>query len=800
MQKEIQFIVAMLAVAFTALTGCAQQSTESSGVALTLAQNGRTDYVIALAVDAIPAERTAAQELQKYLRQVTSAEFPVKSETEVAQNAPQILVGNGTRAKKLLALDTAMTTDLGSDGIVIKTIGDKSLVLSGDRPRGSLYAVYEFLEKSVGVRWWTPTENFVPRKIELKIPAQNVVYTPPFRYREHYATSVQTDPVFATVMRENGHFQTQSADWGGHYSILGFVHTFSRLLPVEKYFKEHPEWYSDPDNGFKPATAASKMPAPQNTQLCFAAPGVLEELSKNALAWIDENPDAGYISISQNDSVGSACRDEAALELIEKEGSAAAPLLQFVNQVAANIHEKYPDFKVETLAYYETESPPKTIRPAKNVVIRMAPIGADYGHPINSDANANTRDNLLAWSKITPDIFVWNYVTNFGRTMFPHPNWNGLDDDLRFFAAHNVQGVFQQGDAYTNGTGDFVQLRDWLTGKLMWNPELDQDALTEEFLRGYYGDAAPHLKGYLAIVQRSFDARKTRLSTFNTDFSFMDLDTTNAAVALFDAAARAVQGDEKLSSRVRRARLPLDLVTLQNYRTLQRVAARENREFLGPKDPSAAMQDFIATAKKFGAANWGEAVSLASVLPRLEGMFPPGAPPAPLPVWAQQFPASDVIDMQQDQFILYSVGELSGVADDVAASDGKAATIIGDTVEWAIQAPLSLLMGEDETKWHIYALVRSDVTAGVAVGAGAGAGAGAAETGTAFRVGSYDLTAKKESELAAVPVKTVASEKYQRVDLGAHKLNSGMYLWFAPNKNPAVSKIFVDRIVLVREP
>jgi hypothetical protein len=777
------------ALIFTFSSGMAAPKVAATAKAapLVLAQNGKTSYVIALASDAIPAEKTAANQLRKYLQQITSADFSIKSEAEVAENASQILVGAGTRAGKLLASRAGSTPGVGSDGIIIKSVGDNILILSGDRPRGSLYAVFQFLEDAVGVRWWTPTENFVPRQSDLKIPAQNVVYTPPFRYREHFASSMRADPIFATILRENGHFQTQSEEWGGHYSILGFVHTFSKLLPVEKYFKDHPEWYSDPDNGFKPATSASQMPAPQKTQLCFSAPGVLEELSKNALAWIEKNSEAGYISISQNDSRDSMCRDEAALKLTEEEGSASAPLLQFVNQVAANIHEKYPDFKVETLAYFETEAPPKTIRPAKNVVVRMAPIGTDYGHPINSEQNAKARDNLLAWSKIAPDIFVWNYVTNFGRTMFPHPNWNGLDDDLRFFVAHNVQGVFEQGDAYTNGTGDFVQLRDWLVGKLMWNPDLDQEKLTDEFLRGYYGAAAPHLKAYLATIQKSFDARNKRLSISNNDFSFMDLDTTNDAIQAFDAAAKAVQSDEVLSSRVRRARLPLDIVTLQNYRTLQRVAARENKTFLGPKDPSAAMQDYITTAKKFGASLWGEGVTFDSVLPQLEGMYPPGAPPAPLPEWAQKLPAADVIDLQQDQFRLYRVGELSGVADDPESSDGKVVTVIGDTIEWAIQAPLSLLTGEDNTKWRIFVLARADTTEG------------ATKTGTGFRAGLYDPNTKKSTDTAAVPLEKVAGGKYQSVDLGAHELNSGMFVWFAPTKNPAVSRIFVDRIILIRE-
>src|SRR5690606_12652108 len=158
-----------------------------------------------------------AEQLQKYLQQVTGAAFPIQPETAVAANAPQILIGAGERARVLLPAQDWST--LGSDGIVIKTVGN-NLVLAGGRPRGTLYAVFQFLEDEVGCRWWTPTEHTIPTRSTLDVRPQNVTYVPPFSYREHYTSSVRQDPVFATTMRENGHHQTQTGEWGGHYDML----------------------------------------------------------------------------------------------------------------------------------------------------------------------------------------------------------------------------------------------------------------------------------------------------------------------------------------------------------------------------------------------------------------------------------------------------------------------------------------------------------------------------------------------------------------------------------------------------
>lgn len=765
----------ILCLALFAMQGCG-----SSAFALNLATNGKTPYVIALADDAIPAEKTAAEQLQKYLLQITGAQFPIQSESAVNADVPQILVGAGARVKVLLPQQD--WNSLGHDGIIIKTAGE-NLILAGGRPRGTLYAVFQFLEDCAGCRWWTPTENYIPRKSTFDVPKQNIVYVPPFNYREHFTIDVRENPVFATIMRENGQHQTQTEEWGGHYQILGWVHTYSQLLPPEKYFHDHPDWYSDPANGDKPCTAASKMPAAGNTQLCLSNPEVVDELSKQALAWIEKNPEAGYISISQNDNT-HFCRDAASVKLVEEEGSQEAPILKFANEVAEKIHQRYPDFLVETLAYHGAEKPPKTIRPAKNVLIRLASSSADFGHPLNSDWNRETRDNVLEWSKIAPRLFVWNYITNFSASMLPHPNWTGLGADLKFFADNNVKGVFEQGDSYTNGVGDFVQLRTWLIAKLMWNPDLNQEQLTDKFLRGYYGAAAPYLQQYLELITQSFLSQHRPLSTVNTDYSFFTLDVTNKSIQLFDAAENAVKDQKVLLQRVRRERLSLDIMTLYRYRILQRAAAASGEKFLGPQNPQAAMQAFIIAAQKFGVRRWEQRQSFASRIPQLESMF---APPVPLPDFAQKYPAADVIDLQQGNFWLNRPGTLSDFIEDANASDGKAASIIGDTTAWAIQAQLNQFLDSANTNWHAYALARVDTTAN------------ADQKSIALRSGIYDVTNRKAIGESTFEVAQVAGDKYQKIDLETHPLNGGMYIWFAPAKNSGVTKIYVDRIILVRE-
>lgn len=601
-------IIGLLLALVSTLAVAMQEHPAHALAAPALARDGRTSYVIALADDAIPAEVTAARELAEYLRHMTGATFAVRPEAQVLATAPQILVGAGTRVKQLVpAQDWAA---LGADGIVLKTVG-RQLVLAGGRPRGTLYAVYQFLEEHAGVRWWTPTESAVSHTPTMQLPILDVAYTPPFRYREHYTTSVQRDPLFATRLRENGHHQNQGEEFGGHYSIIGFVHTFDQLLPPAKYFKEHPEWYSDADNGGRPSTTQSREPAPQTAQLCLGNEAARRELTRVALEWVRKNPGAGMISISQNDN-RNRCTSDADLALEALEGSPAGPLLHFVNAVAADIEKEFPDFLVETLAYTYTRKPPRQVRPRRNVMVRLCSIEADFSRPLDSEVNRDFLADLDGWKALTPRLFVWDYITNFANEIWPHPNLRVLGPNLRLFAASNVIGVFAQGDADTNGVGDFVQLRAWLVAHLMWNPQQDEKRLTAEFLRGYYGAAAPHLQAYLDLINDAFLRSGQRLSTFQNNHSYLTLDVMNEATRHFRDAAQAVAGDPVLARRVRRERLPLDHIWVVRHHIYQRAAQAAGTRFEGPEDAVAAAAEFVRTAEEFGVENYREGGTFAS--------------------------------------------------------------------------------------------------------------------------------------------------------------------------------------------
>jgi len=583
-------------------------SIASSASAITLADRSKTDYAIVVASNASAPEKTAAAELQTYLKQVTGADFAIKTEYEVTATAPKIFVGQSPSAKKLV-LDVDWAA-LKSDGIVIRTVGN-DLVLAGGQPRGTLYAVYTFLEDTVGVRWWTSSETDVPTKKTLRIPELNTVYAPKLISREAHYLDPDKNPLFAAKLRMNGNFYDIPAEYGGHVAFAGFVHTSYGLIPPAKYFEDHPEWFSLIDGKRTHDWA----------QLCWTNDEMRKELTRNALEWIRKDPNAGIISISQNDC-HNPCQCEKCQAIVKEEGSEAGPLLRCLNQVAEDIEKEFPNVYVETLAYQYTRKPPLHVKPRHNIIIRLCSIECDFSKPLEAGSvpqNKAFRDDILGWKAIAPNLFIWDYVTDFSRYLQPHPNMRVLAPNIRFFVDNNVIGLFEQGDSYTT-TGDFIRLRTWLFGHLEWNPSADEKKLTKEFLNGYYGKAGPYLKQYLDLVHDAQAKSGKFMGCYNQDLSFLTLPVMNKATELFAKAEQAVAKDPVLAARVRRERLSLDYAWLVRWKDLKKEAGKTNAEYAGPADPKKASEEFIQLSREWGNKFFSEGSPLDDHIAELEAL------------------------------------------------------------------------------------------------------------------------------------------------------------------------------------
>ena len=520
---------------------------------LTLARDGRAHAVILRQAGATPAELNAVQELADTLREVTGATFEI-SEATGAVPARAILVGPGAAAKALFP--EVPFDQLGLEEIVIKTRGDR-LLLAGGRPRGTVYAVMQFLQDQCGVRWWTSWASHVPKRPTLTVPALDVRFQPTFESRDPFWFPA-FEPRWAVRNFSNSQSARIGDDWGGCIRYKGFVHTFYPLVPPEEHFARHPEWYSFRDG----------KRTHDHAQLCLMNPELRDFVVERVKQWLRESPEARIVSVSQNDWHG-ACECERCKAFDTAEGSQAGTMIDFVNYVAARIEPEFPQVAIDTLAYQYTRKPPKTVKPRPNVIVRLCSIECNFREPLDSPANAKFADDIRGWEKICNRLYIWDYTTDFGHYVQPHPNWSILGPNVRFFAGHHVKGLFEQG-AYQSFASEFTELRSWVLAQLLWDPRKDDGLLIDSFLNGYYGPgAALYLRGYLDLMTEA--SKGWNLTCFSkTDTSFHNFRTLARGEQLWRQAEAATAGDPERLVRVQRGRMWLGYVWLSLWDKLRK--------------------------------------------------------------------------------------------------------------------------------------------------------------------------------------------------------------------------------------
>ena len=572
-QIKITSLISMLLL----IVGCSQTVKND---AFTIAEDGVAKAVIVIAEDASEPEQHAAAELAEFLEQITGAEIEVVSPPAV--DSPRLLVG--TEAAKLAKPDFS-TDGLGTDGIVIRRAGN-DLILAGGHPRGTLYAVYTFLEDELDCRWWSSSESTIPNKPTLKVGNLDFRYVPVLEYREPYWFDA-FDSDWAVRNKSNGNRPKLDEKRGGNHTYQGFVHTFFPLIPPKTYFKEHPEWFSE----------IKGKRIYERAQLCLTNEEMRKELVKNLKANLRKNPSATIASVSQNDWHGNCqCAKCAAVE--KEEESPAGLMLRFVNFVADDIKEEFPNVAISTLAYQYTRKPPKYVKPRDNVIVRLCSIECSFSKPLADERNKKFRDDIVGWSKISNRLYIWDYTTNFRHHIMPHPNLRVLGPNVKFFAEHNVKGIFEQG-AYTTNGAEMAELRAWVLARLLWDPNRDGQQLIDEFIDGYYGPAAGHIRDYLNVTHDAVEASEDWLGCFEKNTAkYLSFDTLSRGWIHLKAAETAVQDDPELRFRVQVAQLPIMYTFITRWDKMREKAEESGADWPMPETIQGAFEGFMKIARK----------------------------------------------------------------------------------------------------------------------------------------------------------------------------------------------------------
>lgn len=724
-------------------------------LAVLLAFTVHAGYVIVVSPDAIPAERNAALELQKHLGML-GKDFNIPIVSEPAAGKRSIFVGRQVR--ETLKPDEIILS--GSNG---------DLILTGDRPRGTLYAVYTYLEEYLGFRFWTASETHVPKTALKELPVPNLRYAPVFYYRDTNYIEAQRIPSLAVKFKLNGHFNPIPPELGGHLTFGGMVHTFDLFIPAARYYAAHPEWFS--------LRGKQRVGGGQTGQLCLTNPDMRREFVKNCRAMLAKDPTIKILSVSQNDNM-FYCECPSCAAIDAREESHSGSLIDFVNYVADALRQEFPQVQFETLAYQYSRKPPRHLRPSPNVMIRLCPIEADYSHPLNSDANADFRDDLLRWKEIAPQLAIWNYVTNFTCYLHPHPNMSSWGEDTRFFAENRVRAVFNQ--AETTKIGPWVDMRAWIIGKLLWNPYQDMNQLIDTFLKGYYGAAAPILRRQYDLLDATLakSGKKLPCMPKGGTSAWLPLETLLKLREMHQEALHTVKDDPVLTERLERLGVcyDFDLLERSNEEVEGKVSLEERRRTF---DRVKAVVDRTATIV------CAEVVPIESSLKQIQyrlGNYRIKHS-GKIPEFCRNLPVDRWMELPAQEMWLFEPGKLTERKPDASAASGESIRLSCHAYVWMVQCWVPATW--DGRRGRLYAALN---------------GKNLPVNGDALQIGLYDRVTKKDV-VHIIKSAQIKEKDYHLVDAGTFDFTKNQTIYLAPvvpASNPGF--VWIDRFICVLEP
>lgn len=529
MKKKFLIFTLVLALLFSSLIGCTPVSEpptstnpepESfSKTEYDLVNNGCSDYKIVIAEEATDVEKLAAEELQLFIKESTEVALPVVVESGLGVQNKVISIGKTSLRAQNADIEKDVL-DLEYGGALIKTVGD-NLFITGSTNRGTLNATYKFLEYQIGFRAYTVDFVDLSYYTTLKLLDFDYKYNPSVDQMVTNSYEINgeervTETARMFIVAANG---LGGMDHDGYYYDL-WCHTTELILPIQTYGGQHPDWYG-------------------NGQLCFSNDEMMEQFAYVLFSGYVSTTTRPYIMIGAADKKSCCTCDRCRAESVLYGGQSGI-FTRFMNKLSDRIEEYLVEYKIEKevmligLNYYYYESAPViknadgTFSPIHESVIPdnegsvtvgvcYAPIQACYTHAFgdkNCVTNSGGYKDLLGWSSLTDNMFMYTYGSNFSSGLsksLHYNNWSYMAEQYKLFEQIGLDYIFDE--SCRPSASPMSDMRVYVRSRLAWNPHVDFESLIDEFMDKFYGVGAKYVKEYYYAVMDHFETIYTIAET-----------------------------------------------------------------------------------------------------------------------------------------------------------------------------------------------------------------------------------------------------------------------------------------------
>ena len=589
------------------------------------------DIAVIHADKAALPEKTAAEELALHLSKALGEKCAILTESAAKQlkkDTRKIFVGNTS----LTAAGNVFTEKMGREEWLIKSLSPDTLLLAGGFPCGTLYAVYEFLERELGAVWADEHFTYIPdnKSYAWKHPLF-VTGKPSFEFRGTYAYFKHDKNkriLFMARNREN--LFTDDVRYPASIGKYGISRVYgSPRSGAHTFYFYTKDWGEDEQDCLSLDAKGKRLKAtsPRGPgQVCFTNPRTRDLFEKKLREYIasdrkgitDPRQYPRIYMVSHNDN-RDCCVCPKCSDFIKKHG-ATALLLDFINDLARRIGRDYPDIFIQTSGYaFASEPPSGTIKNEPNVISQYAAMGSEFARgnkkleadryhsdsmrALTNPRNARRYAQLKAWAK-TGKLAIWDYWVLFeDRRPIPAVFATALAENLKTYHALGAVGLMAECERPMQTS--FYALRLWLGYRMLNNINLDPAREIDRFMNAYYGKGAPAMRKLLDYMQKRQDSVSGRIGgIWLHDRNDFDADYLRTADALLDEAEKAADSPEALKH-IGFERCHIDMLTLDLARLSGSIASLPLKKMLPrlKKNYYALAEAYLNPRKQQGEKN-----------------------------------------------------------------------------------------------------------------------------------------------------------------------------------------------------
>jgi len=469
-------------------------------------------------------EELAAEELQTIIEKITGAELPVlRAEKLEIPEGPTVLLGADFARKVGLG---KRIDALHSEGLLCAVTRD-SLVLSGKRARGTLYAVYEFLEE-LGCRWVLPGPfGEIYPSIRTIVTSLDRAENPSHRERYFWCTYGNAADYPRWTLRNKGDFVRALGDprvRQGHALGQPLGWGASREKYRVKAVRRVRERTKGPDG--KPKlewvekevwTLPDDFYAMKNGKLSFHIPNmsnpkVWELYADFYTNYFHTRPDEDYASMSAEDGLVDDERastrklDSMEFDYFMGTFSATDRLWFFLNRIIEQVVTVHPTKKYGVLVYANNLMSPRLEKVHPNMALVFAPLGVSPLHHVRdpkSKTNREYRKWLEDWMLMATTAGAETYYYDYEPMGYCWnmamicPRWGIIGKNYPWFHQLGLDGHTTQGYDDWASCG----LNNYLMQRLYWDATQDYRDIIADYAQARFGAAASTMVEYYNVLE-----------------------------------------------------------------------------------------------------------------------------------------------------------------------------------------------------------------------------------------------------------------------------------------------------------